>query len=141
MGEIDDLTPEQRTELAKLYFNAAQDSSKEYDQRVFWLIGGAAAVFAFLQDSLPKSDEWSLVCLLILGWLAMFAALIAIMLSFLWASDTHFKWAKYWLWDDEGSGDQAAQRRTRIRFANWTAFVTVLSGIALIGLFLAVNIL
>lgn len=140
-SEDSELTAEQRTELAKLYFNAAQDSSREYDQRVFWLIGGAAAAFAFLEAELPHRDQWSLVCLLILGWIALFIALVSIMLSFLMASSTHYTWAKYWLWDDESCGNEAAERGKRIRVANWTAFITVLSGIGLIGLFLTVNML
>lgn len=137
----DDLTSEQRTELAKLYFGAAQESAKEYDERVFWLISGAAAIFAFLLKDLPRPEHWSFICFLLIGWLFMFVSLVSIMLSFLWSSQTHYKWAKYWLWDDASCGDEAASLGGRIRIANWVALVGVLAGIALVGVFMAVNAL
>jgi len=138
-AKIEDLETEQRTELAKLYFAAAQEAAKEYDQRIFWLVTGASAIFGYLQSQLPPQAEWRFMCLLFLGWLSLFVALAAIMFSFLRASTTHHLWAKYWLWDDESCGDDAAKRGRSIRFANWTAFIAVFGGIALLGAFLAIN--
>jgi hypothetical protein len=141
MGSIENLTTEQRTEVAKLYFTAAQDAAKEYDQRIFWLVAGVAAAFGYLQSKLPAREEWALPCLLVIGWMALFAALAAIMFSFLNASSTHLMWAKYWLWDDEPCGDRAASSGRMTARANWIAFFGVFLGIGMISTFLLVNYL
>ncbi len=139
MGDVEKLTVEQRTELARLYFTAAQDATKEYDQRVFWLVAGSAAAFGYVQSRLPAASSLQLPCLLVFGWIALFVALIAIMLSFLWASNTHYLWARSWLWDDEECGGRAAASGRVIKIANWTALVAVFAGIGLISVFLLVN--
>lgn len=133
------LGPEHRVEIAKLYFNCAQASATEYDQRVFWLVAGSAAVFGYLQSKLPEAQHWALPCLLVIGWAAFFIAMVAVMFSFLKASSVHLLWAKSWLWDDNDSGDKAAMGGRIIGRANWVSFVAVFVGVGCHAVFLLVN--
>lgn len=136
---IEDLTIEQRTVLAKLYFDAARDAAKEFDQRVFWLAAGAAGAFGYMQARLPAPSEWACPCLVVIGWVLLYVALVAVMYSFLSASRIHLIWAKYWLWDDAAAGDRAASEGRRIDAANYVSLTSLFLGIAFLGVFMWTN--
>ena len=123
------------------YIEGSREAAKEFDSRVFWLAGGSIALSLTFYQSLAQRTVVRAAGVLLLGWIALVVAIVAVMVSFQLSVLSCNAFTEY----VTGAPGDSTKRDAGIGFArrvaqlNWVALVSVGLGILVVLVFFLLN--